>query len=131
MLIETLIFVLGLCLGSFLNVVIYRLPREGVSINNPPRSACPACGASIAWYDNLPLVSYLILRGRCRSCRIGISPRYPLIELMCGILVLAVYIKSGLSPRALAETYLVLALVAVTFIDLDWMVIPDAITLPG
>ena len=126
-----LVFILGLCLGSFLNVIIYRLPREGVSINHPRRSLCPFCGAAIAWYDNLPILSYLILRGRCRHCSRGISPRYPLVEFISGLLVLAVYFQSGLSLRTLAGIYFVLGLVAITFIDLDEMIIPDAITFPG
>ena len=128
---QLIIFILGLCLGSFLNVVIYRLPREGVSINSPRRSVCPKCQAHIAWYDNLPLISYLVLTGRCRHCRTGISLRYPFIELTAGLLTLAVFYKSGLSLRAAAELYLVMSLLAITFIDLDEMIIPDALTLPG
>lgn len=138
---KLVIFVLGLCLGSFLNVVIHRLPREDVTIASPRRSICPACREPIAWYDNLPLISYLILRGRCRHCRRPISPRYPLVELMAGIMTLAVFQKAGIlgqTPfdwvalwRMLADLYLVLALIAITFIDLDEMIIPDAITLPG
>lgn len=120
-----------MCLGSFLNVVIHRLPKEGQSIFHPRRSVCPACHHEIAWYDNLPLLSYLLLRARCRHCAKPISLRYPVVELTCGLLTLAVLHHAGLSWRALADLYLVLALVAVTFIDLDEMIIPDAITLPG
>ena len=125
------VFILGLCLGSFLNVVIYRLPRPGLSISQPRRSACPKCQNLIAWYDNLPLISYLVLGGRCRHCHSGISLRYPAVELMCGVLVLAVFSKYGFSLRTPFMIYLVLALVAVTFIDLDLMLIPDEITVPG
>jgi leader peptidase (prepilin peptidase)/N-methyltransferase len=126
-----LVFVLGLCLGSFLNVVIYRLPREETDISHPRRSVCPRCDHSIAWYDNLPLVSYIMLRGRCRHCGERISPRYPLVELIAGILTVAVFFKSGLTIRAVAELYLVMALTAISFIDLEEMIIPDLITLPG
>lgn len=128
---QVLVFILGLCLGSFINVVIYRLPKSGLSLGRPRRSFCPACGASIAWYDNLPLVSYFILRGRCRHCHDRISFRYPLVELIAGVLTLAVFLKSGFSLSVLPGLYLVLALLAITFIDLDEMIIPDAITLPG
>lgn len=131
LLMQLLVFILGLCLGSFINVVIYRLPREGVSINSPRRSICPKCQAHIAWYDNLPLISYVVLLGRCRHCRTRISRRYPFIELAAGLLTLAVFYKSGLSLRAVAELYLVMSLLAITFIDLDAMIIPDALTLPG
>ena len=130
-LLRILVFILGLCLGSFLNVLIYRLPKEGLSISRPRRSVCPSCNNPIAWYDNIPLLGYILLLGRCRHCRLPISPRYPLVELMAGLLALAVFLKSGIGLRGLAELYLVLALLAITFIDLDEMVIPDAITLPG
>ena len=128
---KILVFILGLCLGSFMNVVIHRLPRDGVSIGSPRRSVCPCCGGSIAWYDNLPLLSYILLRGRCRHCKKGISWRYPVVELICGLLVLAAFNRTGLNPRVLAEIYFVLALVAITFIDLEHMIIPDAVTVPG
>ena len=131
LLLQVLVFILGLCLGSFINVVIYRLPREGVTINDPKRSVCPKCQAHIAWYDNLPLLSYLILLGKCRHCRTRISARYPFVELTAGLLTLAVFYKSGFSIRAAAELYLVMSLLAITFIDLDAMIIPDALTLPG
>lgn len=126
-----LIFVMGLCLGSFLNVVIYRLPEKGLSIARPRRSFCPECQNGIAWYDNLPLCSYFILKGRCRHCGIHISWRYPLVEFLCGLLVLSVFLKTGISLRAVAEIYFVLALVAISYIDLDRMIIPARLTLPG
>ncbi|MEW5722322.1 MAG: prepilin peptidase [Thermodesulfobacteriota bacterium] len=133
LLIKVLVFFIGLCLGSFLNVVIHRLPRPGISISHPRRSFCPRCTREIRWYDNLPLVSYVLLRGRCRHCGLPISPRYPLVELICGLLALAVYYKSypTLGFRTLADLYLALALVAVSFIDLDHFLIPDEITIPG
>ena len=92
---------------------------------------CPQCGAHITWYDNLPLLSYLILRGRCRKCNARISPRYLFVEFIVALLTLAVYMKFGFTLRALFSLYLVLSLVAITFIDLDEMIIPDKITLPG
>ncbi len=130
-LLKTMLFILGLCLGSFLNVVICRLPSEDQTIFHPKRSACPKCGYQIAWYDNLPLLSYILLRAKCRKCGQPISLRYPMVELMAGVLTLAVFYKSGLGWRALADLYLVLSLVAITFIDLDEMIIPDALTVPG
>lgn len=130
-LLNLVVFVLGLCLGSFVNVIIYRLPKEGQSILTPRRSLCPSCQSPIAWYDNLPLLSYILLKGRCRHCQEPISLRYPLIELMAGVLTLAVFYKSGISLRAMADLYLVLALIAITYIDLDEMIIPDIITFPG
>ena len=125
------VFILGLCLGSFLNVVIYRLPKTDMSVSSPRRSLCPSCQAPISWYDNLPVISYVFLRGKCRACGHNISIRYPLVELTTGLLTLAVFLKSGFSIQALAELFLVLALIAATFIDLDEMIIPDVITFPG
>lgn len=123
------IFLVGICLGSFLNVVIYRLPR-GASLARPG-STCPACRRPIAFYDNIPLVSYLVLRGRCRACGARISPRYFMVELICGLLAVAVFMSHGLGFRAVLLTYFSLTLVAITYIDLDEMVIPDALTLPA
>ena len=131
LLIQSGVFILGLCLGSFLNVVIYRLPKTDLSVSSPRRSLCPSCQAGISWYDNLPVISYVVLRGKCRACGHDISIRYPLVELTTGLLTLAVFFKSGFSIQALAELYLVLSLIAATFIDLDEMIIPDAITFPG
>src|SRR5438045_101931 len=81
---------LGLIVGSFLNVVIYRLPRD-MSVAQPSRSFCPHCRAAIAWHDNIPVLSWLVLRGRCRNCRSSISMQYPLIELICAIVFVAVF----------------------------------------
>lgn len=123
------LFLLGLCVGSFLNVVIARLP-EGRSIVSPG-SACPRCGNPIQWFDNLPLVSYALLRGRCRHCGEPISVRYPLVELVTGLLyVLAVWEK-GLTLDLVPALLVLTALVAITAIDLDRQLIPDAISLPG
>ncbi len=92
-------FLFGLALGSFLNVCIYRIPLKK-SIAHPP-SSCPNCGAGIRFYDNIPVISYLLLLGRCRQCHAPISFRYPLVELITGLLSAALFIKFGLSPNAI------------------------------
>ncbi|HEX5036210.1 MAG TPA: prepilin peptidase [bacterium] len=121
---------LGLLVGSFLNVCIHRLPKgQSVVI---PRSYCPDCGRFIRWYDNVPLFSYLALGGRCRACKRPISLRYPLVESLTAALSLGVALKFG-PTWAYVFYFLLLAapLVAVTFIDLGHKIIPDIITLPG
>jgi leader peptidase (prepilin peptidase)/N-methyltransferase len=120
---------LGAVVGSFLNVCICRLP-EGKSIVFPA-SACPLCGTQIRWYDNIPIVSFLLLRARCRSCRAPISWRYPLVEALNAILTLMLFIKYGPSLPFLALFIFCSALVVITFIDLDHQIIPDEISLPG
>ena len=122
-------FVFGACIGSFLNVVIWRLPR-GESLVFPG-SHCPACQASIPGFANVPILSYLLLRGRCRACRARISPRYPLVEALTAALFATLLIAHGPSARLLVEWALAAALVAVIFIDLDHFIIPNWITLPG
>ncbi|MEK7701789.1 MAG: prepilin peptidase, partial [candidate division NC10 bacterium] len=119
----------GLAIGSFLNVVIARLPERRSLWS--PGSACPGCGAAIAWYDNIPVLSFLTLRGRCRACGAAISWRYPVIELATGAAFLAAYAAFGPTRRFLAATLLLSALIAITAIDLRLQIIPDAITLPG
>jgi len=123
------VLLFGLCVGSFLNVVIARLP-EGRSIVSPG-SACPRCGRAIRWHDNVPVLSFLWLRARCRHCGGAISWRYPLVELATGGLFVLAFLSRG--PGALLPGALVLAaaLVAVTAIDLDHQIIPDVVTLPG
>jgi len=123
------LFLVGLCIGSFLNVCIHRLPA-GRSIVRPP-SACTACGASIRWYDNIPLLSYLLLWGRCRACKTAISPRYPIVELLTGLFALAVWQRFGWHPQALIYFGFVAALLVITFIDIDHRIIPDVISLTG
>jgi len=120
---------LGLCFGSFLNVVIYRLPL-GMSLVRP-RSACPACGAQVRPRDNLPVLGWLLLRGRCRDCGTGISARYPLVEVLGAAVVLIACLGSGDPASAALRSVLLLALIAVFFIDLDHRLILDVITLPG
>lgn len=99
------LFFIGLCIGSFLNVCIYRLPDPEKSIVFPG-SKCPACGTSIPFYDNIPVFSYLLLAGKCRHCKARISPRYPLVELLAGAAALAVVIKFGYTLNALIIFFL-------------------------
>lgn len=122
-------FLLGAVVGSFLNVCICRLPEEK-SIVTPP-SACPRCGTGIRWYDNIPIISFLILRGRCRNCGEPISWRYPLVEALNGVLTLLLFIKSGPTLPFLALFLFTSSMVVITFIDLDHQIIPDSISLPG
>lgn len=122
-------FVVGLALGSFLNVVIARLPR-GESVVRPP-SRCPRCKKGIAPYDNVPVLSFLLLRGRCRHCRKKISWRYPAVEVTSGVL-LAILAGRAEHPALLVpHAAFLLALVAVAWIDLDTRTIPDVVTIPG
>jgi leader peptidase (prepilin peptidase)/N-methyltransferase len=123
------IFALGLCFGSFLNVCIYRLPR-GKSVVTP-RSACPHCGDLIPLYHNVPVLSWLILRGKCRSCKQPISPRYLVIELLTGLLFLGCYTHFGLSLAALKCAVLGYLLLGLVFTDAETKLLPDAMTLPG
>jgi leader peptidase (prepilin peptidase) / N-methyltransferase len=122
-------FLLGLVLGSFMNVCIYRIP-EKMSIVNPG-SRCRTCSAAVRWYDNVPLLSYLILRGRCRQCREPIGFRYPLVEALAGLLSLALFLRHGLSLAYIHLLLFSLSLVVISFIDLDHMIIPDILSIPG
>jgi leader peptidase (prepilin peptidase)/N-methyltransferase len=119
----------GLVLGSFLNVVIYRVPRHESIVW--PGSRCPSCGHEIRWYDNLPLVGWALLRGRCRDCGDPISRRYPLVEGVTGILFLAAFLVYGLQARLLLTWAFLAVLVVITFIDIDFFIIPDTIVLPA
>jgi len=121
--------VLGAIIGSFLNVVIHRLPLEDSIVF--PTSRCPSCGAVIAFYDNVPVLSYLLLRGRCRSCETPISARYPAVELMTALLFVAVTWRVGLTPVLPFDLVFVSALIALVFIDAEHMILPNAITYPG
>lgn len=122
-------FVLGAVIGSFLNVCIYRIPA-GESIVSPP-SHCPKCGNPIRWYQNIPIVSYLLLRGRCGFCKVKIPVRYALVEALTGVLFVMVLSSFGLSWATLVYWLFVAALVTLTFIDLDHQIIPDVISLTG
>lgn len=141
---------LGLCVGSFLNVVIHRLPRmmendwqlqcaelngTEVAAGEPfnlarPASRCPSCGHRITPLENIPVISYLFLRGRCSGCRTSISPRYPLVEAFTGLASAYLAWRYGWSLQTGAALLLVWALIALTFIDFDTQLLPDAITLP-
>jgi leader peptidase (prepilin peptidase)/N-methyltransferase len=121
--------VLGLCIGSFINVVIYRLPR-GESIVTG-RSHCTHCGKMIAWYDLFPLLSYLLLGGRCRNCKTPISWRYPLVEGLTAGLFLVLYLHFGLTAPMIKYLFLAALLVAVSFIDLEHFIIPNGLVLAG
>ena len=123
-------FILGALVGSFLNVVILRLPAEGESIVFPP-SHCPRCRAGIRWYDNIPIVSFVLLRGRCRSCGQPISLQYPLVELTMALLSLALFRRFGLTVAAAGYFVFSAALLVIIFIDLYHQLIPDVISLSG
>jgi len=122
-------FAFGAIIGSFLNVCIARIPHDR-SIVRPP-SHCPVCHGPIAWYDNVPLVSYALLAGRCRACRTRISPLYPAVEALTGGLAVALWWRLGATPAFLGYFAFAAALVTITFIDLDHRIIPDVISLPG
>ena len=124
-----LIGILGLVIGSFLNVCIARIPEEESVVT--PASHCPRCKTPIRWYDNFPVASWLLLRGRCRSCKVPISARYPLVESLNALLWLAL-LQLGLEPRTFAlYAFLASVLIVITFIDIDHRIIPDVITLPS
>ncbi|MGA8270276.1 MAG: prepilin peptidase [Candidatus Sulfotelmatobacter sp.] len=123
------IFFLGLAFGSFLNVCIYRLPL-GLSVVRP-RSACPECKRPIAFYDNMPVISWLVLRGRCRNCKTNISPRYLFIELLTGGLFLGCYAYFGLTVASLKYCVFGFLLLGLIFTDAETKLLPDRLTLPG
>ncbi len=120
---------LGLLFGSFLNVCIYRIPIKK-SIIFPP-SSCPNCDRKIRFYDNIPVLSYLFLLGRCRFCHEHISIRYPLVELLSGLLSMALFIRYGLSYQYFMFYLFVMSLVVISFIDLQHQIIPDILSIPG
>jgi leader peptidase (prepilin peptidase) / N-methyltransferase len=122
-------FMLGACIGSFLNVCIYRIPAA-LSIVHPG-SRCPVCKTPIAFYDNIPIVSYLLLGARCRHCRTRIALRYPSIELLTGLCAVASVQGFGFDLQGLAIFAFIATLIVITFIDLDHRIIPDVISLPG
>ncbi len=122
-------FILGAVIGSFLNVCIYRIPA-GESIVSP-RSRCPKCGSGINWYQNIPILSYLLLGGKCASCKVHIPLRYPMVEALTGLLFVIVIYLFGFSWATPVYWLFTASLVAITFIDLDHQIIPDVISLPG
>lgn len=128
-LIATIVFVFGAMVGSFLNVCIARIPK-GESVVRPP-SHCPKCNNRISFFDNIPIISFLILWGRCRSCGERISPRYLFIEALTGLMAAALYYQFGFGLAFFTACIFVAALIVVSFIDLDVRIVPDAISLPG
>ncbi len=122
-------FIFGAAVGSFLNVCIFRMPAK-TSIVKPP-SQCPHCHHPVRFYDNIPLISYILLRGKCRDCSGKISWRYPLVELITAVLSLLLFLKYGLSLTFLIFFIFTAVLIIITFIDLDHQIIPDILTLPG
>jgi len=120
---------LGLIVGSFSNVCIYRIPRNESVVY--PASHCPKCRTTIRPFDNIPVLSYILLRGRCRHCKSKISIRYPVVEFLTGLIYLTIYLIYGLSIQTLIYVILSSALIIITFIDLNEQIIPDVISLPG
>ncbi len=119
----------GLAIGSFLNVVIYRLPRKESVVS--PGSACPACGTRLRWHDNIPILSYITLGARCRSCRTRISVRYPLVEIATAAIFIGHYVVFGWTPLLAVRLIFAAAMIALFVIDLEHHLLPDAITLTG
>jgi len=124
-----LIFILGLIVGSFCNVCIYRIPRKESIIY--PASHCPSCHTTISAKDNIPLLSYILLKGRCRNCGSKISIQYPIVELLTGLIYLIIYLIYCLSIQSLIYIILSSALIIIAFIDLNEQIVPDVISLPG
>ena len=122
-------FAPGLALGSFVNVVVARLPERRSLVR--PRSACESCGYELPWYDNIPVVSYALLRGRCRKCAARISPRYLVVEVATAVLLAACFLRFGASGRALVGAFFVTVLVALSAIDFERRILPDRIVLPS
>ncbi|MHC4592598.1 MAG: prepilin peptidase, partial [Planctomycetota bacterium] len=128
-------FVFGCLVGSFLNVCIWRLPR-GTSIGRPKRSFCPHCNSSLRWHDNIPLVSFIVLKARCRDCGGPISARYPTVELLAGLVFSLIYFRQGVQAGTdvgeIAAMMLVASLlIAASAVDLEFLIIPDEITVFG
>src|SRR5918999_4381959 len=122
--------IFGAIIGSFLNVVIHRVPLEESIVF--PNSRCPSCGASVRAYDNVPVLSWVVLRGRCRDCRTPISARYPAVELLTAALFgLTFWFRSGATLALPFDLLFVAAIVALVFIDAEHMLLPNAITYPG
>ena len=121
--------VFGLAVGSFLNVCIYRLPlRQSVAM---PGSRCPSCGRSLRWFENVPVLGWLVLRGRCRTCRARVSPVYPVVEVVTPLVFVLQYWDVGLTPLLLVRLVFCSAMVVLFVVDLQHRLLPDAVTLPG
>ena len=124
-----MIFLLGTCVGSFLNVCIYRLP-QGKSLVRPG-SACTKCNHRLKWWENIPILSFLFLRAKCSSCGARISLQYPMVELLTGLLAIALWHKFGIGFELFIYFYFSACLIIVTFVDLAHQIIPDVVSLPG
>lgn len=124
-----LIFIFGLIIGSFLNVCIYRMPKNESMVS--PGSRCVSCKKPIPWYDNIPLLSYVLLRGRCRSCRAKISPRYFFVELISALCFLILFMHFRFDYIFWIYSLLASGLIVITFIDLEFQIIPDSISIAG
>jgi leader peptidase (prepilin peptidase)/N-methyltransferase len=124
-----LVIVIGLALGSFMNVCIYRIPLKKSILF--PNSFCPECGAKIRAWDNIPLLSFILLKGKCRKCKTKISLQYPLVESVTSAFIVIAYLQYGLDWEFAARSILCLLLIAIFFIDLKHRIIPDSVTLPG
>lgn len=129
MIMGLVVFILGLCVGSFLNVCIWRLPKEESIII--PASHCLNCKRPISWYNNIPILSFIVLKGKCRFCKSKISFQYPLVELIAGILFFILYINFKLTPLFFIYAALLSGLVVATFIDFKYQTIPDGISYGG
>ena len=127
--IEVTLLLFGLCVGSFLNVCIHRLPLKQSVVS--PGSRCPSCGYELRWYDNIPVLSYVMLRARCRSCSRPISIQYPVIEVVTAIVFLAHWYAFGPTPLFAARLVFGCALIVLFMIDLEHQILPDVVTLPG
>jgi leader peptidase (prepilin peptidase)/N-methyltransferase len=127
--VKIIVFIFGSCVGSFLNVCIYRLPKE-ISIIKP-RSFCPKCNASVKWYDNIPILSFIFLKGKCRHCRQRISFRYLFVEFASSLLFLLIYLNFGLTFQFFFYTFFFSLLIIVSFIDIDYHAIPDFLCILG
>ena len=126
---EVTLVLCGLCIGSFLNVCIYRLPLGG-SVVHPP-SRCPGCGQPLAWWDNIPVLSYAALRGRCRNCRLPISLRYPIVEALTAAIFLLHWFAFGPTALLFVRLLFACALIVLFAIDLEHQILPNVITVPG
>lgn len=122
--VEIFIFVLGLIVGSFLNMLIYRLPK-GISLVNPKRSICPQCSYTIQWYENIPLFSYLFLKGKCGNCKEKIPLYYPFVEVLFGAILVSLFIKFGLNLEFFLISFIIGTLVVLSIIDLHYKAVPD------
>ena len=129
LLMDCFAFIFGAVVGSFLNVCIFRIPAKASIIK--PLSQCPHCHHPIRFYDNIPIISFILLRGKCRDCGGKISWRYPLVELITALLALLLFLQFGLTLKFLAFFIFTAVLIVITFIDLDHQIIPDILTLPG